>query len=51
MKKGIFVDGFVGLSTAAQAQYSWTSSNPSSHYRSGYTTQSATYVAHPGNQS
>lgn len=48
MKKWLLAAGAVVLSTVmAQAQYGGygTGSNPNSHYRSGYMTQSGTYVA------
>jgi hypothetical protein len=45
MKKWILAAGLVVLSTAAQAQYYGSGSNSNSHQRSGYTTQSGTYVA------
>lgn len=45
MKKMILIAGLIGISTVAQAQYSGTGSNSSSHSRSGYVTQSGTYVA------
>jgi hypothetical protein len=45
MKKWILAAALAALSTAAQAQYYGSGSNSSSHSRSGYTTQSGTYVA------
>lgn len=44
LKVILTVTGVVALSTAASAQYYGTGSNSNSHYRSGYTTQSGTYV-------
>jgi hypothetical protein len=47
MKKWILVGALAVISTAASAQYGGygTGSNSNSHQRSGYTTQSGTYVA------
>lgn len=45
MKKLVLAAGLVALSTAAQAQGYGFGSNSNSHQRSGYTTQSGTYVA------
>jgi hypothetical protein len=47
MKKWILAAGILALSTAAHGQYYvyGSGSNSSSHARSGYTTQSGTYVA------
>lgn len=45
MKTLILAVGLIGIATAAQAQYYGTGSNSNSHSRSGYVTQSGTYVA------
>lgn len=45
MKKLILAGAFALATTAAQAQYLGTGSNPSSHPVQGYTTNSGTYVA------
>lgn len=45
MKILVIAAGLVALSTAAQAQGYGYGSNSNSHQRSGYVTQSGTYVA------
>lgn len=45
MKIAILVIGVGLISTAAQAQYGGTGSNPSTHTSSGYTRSTGTYVA------
>lgn len=45
MRKLILAGAFAALATAAHAQYYGTGSNSNSHSRSGYVTQSGTYVA------